>query len=388
MPNLKIGSNTFVEGQFMPDANHVAFHAKTDFLSLNNNDFINLDLHASLKDSVLLVESGSHSLTLKNGIILENLTVIAKGRNDSLNFTARWINWDTNIYKGAITAGLYFQEQPCCLFPKTIIDIKPTDITINDTTWHIGASRIVIDSSDVTFQQVSFYRKDQYFRVTGKISENPKEILNIKLSNFNLTNLGLLMATNSITLNGKLSANAQISNVYNNIQLEGLVNAEDFEFNGQNLGHTKLTAKWNSFFDRLKLEMTSTLGKATIIDAKGNYFLNTRELDIDVQINKLKLTVLHPFLSSVFSEMNGIASGDFTIKGFIDEPKINGDVLLDKASIGVDYLKTRYSYNGKVAFYNSDIIFDRVNVFDKQGNLTVCQWAKFTRVILKTMAWT
>ena len=58
---------------------------------------------------------------------------------------------------------------------KALVDIKPTDVILNDTIWQVHPSQVVVDSGKIDINDFYFSHADRYIRVDGHISDNPED---------------------------------------------------------------------------------------------------------------------------------------------------------------------------------------------------------------------
>jgi len=78
--------------------------------------------------------------------------------------------------------------------------------------------------------------------------------------------------------------------------------------------------------------------------------------------------MFEPFLSGIFSNVHGIASGKMSITGNSSMPYINGEIKTQKAAFIVNYLKTRYNFSNTIYVKNNSFIFRNIEVFDSNNN--------------------
>ena len=67
-----------------------------------------------------------------------------------------------------------------------MVDVKPTDVILNDTLWKIHPSQVVVDSGRVDVNNFYFSHQDRYVRINGRLSENPKDTVKVDLKDINM----------------------------------------------------------------------------------------------------------------------------------------------------------------------------------------------------------
>jgi len=78
--------------------------------------------------------------------------------------------------------------------------------------------------------------------------------------------------------------------------------------------------------------------------------------------------LFNPYVSSIFSDLRGLASGNATLSGTLKQPVLNGELNLQKTAFTVDYLKARYNFTEKILIENNNIFFKDIRIYDPKGN--------------------
>ena len=82
----------------------------------------------------------------KNGAV--NLSLDAQAKDDNVSTTLDWGNNAAATYSGKVSgcctnSCVQAGEKPLL---KAMVDVKPTDVILNDTLWQIHPSQVVVDS--------------------------------------------------------------------------------------------------------------------------------------------------------------------------------------------------------------------------------------------------
>ena len=95
------------------------------------------------------------------------------------------------------------------------------------------------------------------------------------------------------------------------------------------------------------------------------------------------MNVLRPYLNKIASKINGTGSGHVQLSGDIITPLLNGEIELQNVSFMVGYINTSNSFNTKVKIKDSDIFFDRVEMFDSLHNKAIVSGSLTTSYLKK-----
>ena len=86
-----------------------------------------------------------------------NLSLDAQAKDDNISTTLNWGNSAAVTYSGQLAAVAKFLrtegEKPLL---KAMVEVKPTDIILNDTLWQIHPSQVVVDSGKVDVNNFYF----------------------------------------------------------------------------------------------------------------------------------------------------------------------------------------------------------------------------------------
>ena len=86
-------------------------------------------------------------------------------------------------------------------------------------------------------------------------------------------------------------------------------------------------------------------GELKTLAAAGDYYPESRVIDFRVDLDKLRLNILEPYLAGVVSDLSGISSGTVKLSGTTRQPLFNGTLQVQKTSMKVDYLQTAFSFS-------------------------------------------
>jgi hypothetical protein len=80
------------------------------------------------------------------------------------------------------------------------------------------------------------------------------------------------------------------------------------------------------------------------------------------------MQIFEPYLSNIFSDIRGSASGSLALTGTIDHPLLNGKIKTPKTSLVVNYLKTKYKISDSFPIVDNVIQFKNTEVIDRENN--------------------
>ncbi|MDR1878641.1 MAG: translocation/assembly module TamB, partial [Bacteroidales bacterium] len=151
--------------------------------------------------------------------------------------------------------------------------------------------------------------------------------------------------------------------------LGSALEVEDFYFNDVPMGFFQGRTFWDNIEKKLFV-------RASLFDDKqnqrnplltiGGYFdPQRRYIDLTGNTDSLNIKVLEPYLRSFASTVEGFGSGAITFKGPVSNPELKGNMVIKKAVLGIDFLKTNYFIEqGTIHFTDTGFIFDNIPFTD------------------------
>ncbi|UCH14947.1 MAG: hypothetical protein JSV22_03015, partial [Bacteroidales bacterium] len=369
LPQYYLAENTVLEGEFDPDTNHLFLFLQSPRVEFFGNRWNNVYFNCQSNDSIFSLISGSQNLVFKNKINLENLTIYSDISGDSVSFVTRWNNWDTLLYKGELKAITKFKKSAGHKIPLISMEILPTKIINADTLWNVNRSKILVDSSSIFVNNFSINHDKQYLRLDGKISVEPTDKFSIEFEDFNLANLNIFTRSGGFEINGILDGNASITDLYRNLLFYSSLTVDTLVINNEKLGYTIINSIWDNNKKSVNINAVAKRGQLNTFAVSGDYYpKDDGKIELDVELNKLRLNIINPYFRNAFTDFRGIASGNLALTGNTSKPMINGELEFQKTAFTINYLNSRYNFTDRIRIVNNNIFFDNIKLIDIYGN--------------------
>jgi hypothetical protein len=383
LPEIKLAEGSHIDIRFNSANQKLDILGEFPTLSYGNLSWNKMYFNSKSDAKDFSFETGSELLTVNKQIRFDNLTGYLKADHDSAQLTFRSLNWEDVVNKGSINAFAFFTRKSLRAKPVTFLTIKPSSIMASNILWHLKGSHIIIDSTSISMDEFSLYNDNQYFKVYGNMSANPKDRLNIDLKSLNVSSLNLFTHEKGFNFNGFISGKAVLSNVYTSPVLLGAFEIDTLRMNGEELGATTIETRWDNEKQWLEATLDSKRGDLKTLKVFGHYKPTDKSLDFSIDLDKLGVNLLRPYLNKIASNVNGTGSGHVQLSGDIQTPLLNGDVELHDISFRVGYINTSQSFSGKARIKDSDIFFDRVELFDSLRNKAIVTGSMTTSYLKK-----
>ncbi len=375
-PGLKISNNTTIEGYFNSGNDSLYINAISDtvnYLGLTLNNFY---LKNSNNRNNVLIETGSEKILFKEQsegdsieLGIDRFALKSKIRNDSVLFNVSWDDTEPeNQNKGDIEGFVSFLN-----LPRIETSITDATLTVNDTTWNISRENFFIfDTTFVSVSDFEIFSKTQSFKVNGKISETATDTFSVNFDDWNISNFDMIYASDKFDFDGMISGDIKLFNLYHSPKFIAGLDIKRVCFNKQLLGDANIETRWNnndhSLYSDLTIINTGNIGKSKTLDINGYYYPNDEKLDFKGTLQNFNLKAIDPVVSGIFSNIEGLATGEFTLSGETTSPLLLGKIRLMRAGMVVDYLNVEYTFSHEITLEENAFRIDSLKIYDTHGN--------------------
>jgi len=377
LPELNISPKTFLSGKFDASANSVQLNSNSDLITYSGKtvkDFL-IDVRTNSINGLNLLLTSS-KINLTDSLSLDNFLFRAVSLDKNSNFG---INWDNqfvkNNYSGNIEGNLDFNRTGLELVFDKI------NLTVADSNWNLSKTNLIkLDTTGkLTIETLELNNREQLIEVNGSISKNENDKLNLNLNKFKLRQLNAFIASSGTSLNGFLSGNFSVSDVYKKAKFSSNLDFDRLEINEKQIGSGDIDCRFDSDIERITIlgKFKKQYSKGTIVDTnfrnlffKGNYYPAKKEnnIDLDLELKSLDIGIAQPYVKGILSFGKGYVSGKAKITGSTSKPLINGNISLESVrNLRVDYLNTFYTASGNILLEPDRIAFEGISLFDANG---------------------
>jgi hypothetical protein len=369
-PGIKVAENTNVFGIYNPDLQSLTLKIKIPEIVFSGNTISNITIDGQTTDSTF---TASVTTPLMNfgGSLVRNVAVLAVAQNDKINSSISWNNNNTPKNLGEIKSTVSFSQPDSISAHSIKINIHPSIFFLNDTTWRVHSSNLVIDSTKIKISNISITNDQQRLRITGVISKNPKDSVIVNLNNINLANANFYTHSLGYIFNGRISGNAKVNNILEQPLFAADIETPNLEINNQLIGVVKFNSKWYSAENKLSVNVKNMLRDTVAMEVEGDIFPETKKINFKANIQRFSLAHIAPLLEGNVSDLKGNLSGNLLVTGTFDKPSVNGTVFTNGSGLTVDFLKTNYRLTDPITIENSNILFKNFKVIDPSNRIAI-----------------
>ena len=369
MPSVHIANNTSLTGTYTSRTNSLSLTARSKNVQVGTVNLNDIELkHTNFMTTAITslslgeVVYGVNDTTAYG---LDNLSLVARMANDTIFTRLKWDDVLEEDHNKALIETYFHPHEKGGIFSLT-----KADIVINDSLWTASPNNFInIADGRTALSNIMLSHNSQLIRLDGFVPLKAEDTLSVMMRRFDLSNLEVLLNAKGIDVDGFASGDVLLSSVKDDPMVLANLNVEKLGVNGDYIGDASVVTSWDNTNKAIGLNAGIFDKEKQTLKVEGSYFTARKDdnLDFLVMMDSLRLAALSPLLTGVVSRMQGYGNGQATIKGSIDQPDIEGRLVLD-GGCKVDYLNTFYTFKPTVLIDNQSIRFDNMVLVDTLGN--------------------
>lgn len=364
---LKIFAHSTVNGYFNDEMQRVRVEGYFPRLQYGNT-FIESGLIICENPSDRFGAQVRFTNLKKGGAV--NVSLDAQAKDDQISTTVNWGNNAAVTYSGQLsTVAQFFRtagEKPLL---KALVDIKPTDVILNDTLWQVHPSQVVVDSGKIDINNFHFSHRDRYIRINGRLSDNPKDTVKVDLKEINIGYVFDIANIDDVDFGGDATGTAYASGVLKKPVMDTRLFIKNFSLNDGLLGDMNIYGAWHDEREGIFLDAHIRDANATHSRVDGYiYPLKPKSgLDLNINADSLNLKFLHFYMKSVVDDLKGRATGKVHFYGSFKALNLEGAVMT-KATMKFGILNASFNVNDSIHLAPTGLTFNHMNISDPEGH--------------------
>lgn len=371
---VSISEGTLLKGNFLSDRHEMIAEVQSDAITYAGLRMSQIKLKGSANGETVSIDLTADTIMLPDKSELDNFSLEAQGKNDTVNLGMKWDNKDEGRTYGEVKARGFFSMNQLER-PVMTLAILPAAVTVSSVPWTVSPARIVLDSTSAYFDNILVSSRTNFIRLDGKLSRSPDDKLDLSFEGLNLSYLNNLINKNpedeeslQMRFEGLMNGNVSLSDVYDNLLFESNINITDFRMNDNDYGLMKIISEWDPRKKVAVIDVSNDFAGKQMIGIKGSYAPSSRIADITVSAFDLPLDIINPFVGAFASDLHGVGSGTVRLKGKLKQLDMTGSVMAREASLKISFLQTRYSFSDSVRFTPAGINFRNIRIYDEKRN--------------------
>jgi len=365
-PSLQMGNNSVVSGIFDPLNTKLQIEGEFPNLAIGEIHWYNVTANTESGDDRIISRLNSDSTSINGGYALYNQEVLLTAYQDTAYMELKWANDSEPEFSGDVSLSGTFQPDSVAN-RRFILEMKPGSFVMNDTTWNILPSTMLISKGYLSLNDFEINSLQKKIRAGGTISREETQDFRLELERMQMGQLAGLAGLN-MDLQGEATGNLHLRREDSVPIVVSNLKIDSFAFNQQLLGRTLLDANWDDREKAIRIELTSERNGERVVEGRGSFKPSNEALDFDIRLNDFDLASLNPYGEEIANDLAGQASVNLTVDGNVKRPQINGSIKFMRGAATISYLNTRYLFDDQIRIYRNNFYFENFRIEDTFGH--------------------
>lgn len=359
-------NNSTISGRINTKENLLDLNAFIPQLYYGNIGITDLDIKAVGTNDSLSLEGNIANVAVNDSMQFPGTHLTIKSSND--------ISEVALITSGTQTinsANLSAQVQTLPTGAKILF--RESSFDLNGKTWIIDKNgQLLLTNQMVGAEGIRLYNGQQEILVSTVPSDigNTHDI-RIDLTKFNLGDISPYLVPDT-RIEGMMTGSINIIDPFGKFKVDAETEAELFRLDDDSIGKVALNAHYNRQTGMLNLGAISDNDNYKF-NIDGSYkfrdSVSNDNLGININLEDTKIDVLEKYLSGVFSDLTGHATGTLRINGTTKDLSYLGNVQLKNGGMRVKYTNVYYTIpSANFQFLEDRIDFGAFQLKDSLGN--------------------
>jgi len=242
----------------------------------------------------------------------------------------------------------------------------PSQIYYHGNGWSLSSGDIFYTGNRVKVDSLLARHDDQRLLVDGGFSREKADTLSIAMDQFDIALANTILGESIPVIEGRATGRAMLlsSSAETPGLLAGIV-CDSTSIGGKRVGQLRLNSVWDEVYNRFVGNLSTLLDGRSTLEADAYLVPATKEMQLEMQLNRFDLGYAEYFLQSVFHEFYGNLSGKLSLGGRLGDLHVNSrDLRLENGRLALDFTRVPYDVNGKLVLNDKGLHFSQVSVTD------------------------
>lgn len=361
--DLYLGNGSFV-GTYNSSLESIEVDGAMDQVEFEKYRFDRYYLNIRKKPHQLLNMSTDVSyLYVSDSLLTYNILLNASIQPNDVDFLFNFADTSDNLALRSYGA-LHFSNDTIGL------RVMESLVYAGGKKWQIDdANQIYYTGQKTIIENLRAKNGIQELGLTGKISDEANDRLEISLTHFDLTTFNSFF-TKDISIAGLAEGTVSVHRITEKPFVHANLDIFNLAYQLDTIGnvHVETESKDNPLVMNVVAQVKEGLLKD--ISFSGDIDLQNEDPQFDVKIeaNNASIKPFEIFFVGVASNFEGTVSATAELKGTRSKHKLKGRVVAQKVGLDVDYLRSRYYVDDVISLNNEYIEFNSARIADAKGN--------------------
>jgi hypothetical protein len=364
LPQIKSIDSCNIDGAFNLQTNNLQLTGNIPYIDVEGVAISNSKIESYTQNGKLKTTLNCETIKITDSINVHQLKVNTIAFDDSLIFT---------INLAGDTSTQLIELKGLTQFSKDAIqtNLLSTPIYINKERWVINPNNsIVIAENKIEINNLSVENFNQKIIINSFENGQTKDNISIVTSNLKLNDIETAITHQLSTNTGIINGVVEIKNIFATPIIESNIMINELIMLHDTIGNISAMVKYAT--DEAIVNANVKLTRfGDDLDIQGYYNLldSLNALNFKAKLNKFNIHNIEPLIADILSNKQGYISGNVSINGPVDYPKIYGSLLLKNGATTVKYTNARYTLDDIVVnIVNNNLYFEKSKIYDVYKN--------------------
>ncbi len=251
------------------------------------------------------------------------------------------------------------------------VNIRPTEMLFNDSTWHIRPAALYLSPELITVSNLRVDRRGQSLVIDGSVSADTTATLEVALKDvdldylFETLNIGDAVMFGG-TAGGTVHASALLSK-------SPVITTDNLHVAGLSYGHCvmgdgNIRAAWLPESQGIALDARIDQKNGLQSRIYGAIYPTTEVLDLNFDANHAQMGFLMTFMNAFASEVSGEASGKAHLFGTFKLVDMTGDLMAHDFTVRLAFTNVAYHATDSVHLRSGIVDINNLTIRDAYGH--------------------
>ena len=205
--------------------------------------------------------------------------------------------------------------------------------------------------------EIKFNQDNQSVLISTELDNTSEEQRIIaQINNFSLEDF-IPFAFKDPSVKGFLTGTAIIKDPMGKMDIEFKGDVKNLYLDNKIIGNVAINSTANTSSGLINY-FADNIDSQNVFSLKGtyNYKDSVNNLRANLDAHKINLSILQPYLSDIFNQMDGIATTNLKLSGGDDHQYLTGKAHIPAGSFTVDYTKCKYTLENQDIDFSDDFI--------------------------------
>ena len=359
-------NNTDISGNLDLSTNTLNITANVPAFNYSNIDFTNVNFTGTGSFDTLSLTGNIGDVIINDSLHLPDTRILLSAYNDISDISIK-----TSASQTLTEADLSMRLQT--LPDGFRLNFNPSSFVINNKKWILEkGGELVLSDKLLTASEVKFVQNEQEIILSTEPSSigNSNDVL-VDLKKININDI-VPFFIRYPKFEGLLTGQGKITDPFGDMVLTFVTQIDQFRFENDSIGILKTSGSYSSITGDIIASANSNNAEYNFI-ADVTYKTKdstTNQLNGTLNLDKSNIHFLQKYLNTIFTGIQGNATGQLNITGRGKDPKVTGSITLNEASLSVNYTRCKYFFNNNslIKFNKDEIDFGTLKIRDTLNN--------------------